>query len=377
MTDARSLHVFGSFGYGNLGDELVPECLARLLDSVGHPVVTKPVTRFHGDLPVSGLLTRDTAPGALSQMPQGTPLVITGGGIIEPRDASCMNRAFDLVDTVTALRPLAFAVSVEPGIHFGFRDRRRLRSQLVRLGPVAVRDDLSARILRRLAPDHPIRTVGDIALWTDASSDLPPDARLMDDDPGVVVILQPSWAGEGFVEWITGELAALHDETGFPITLLPFSPMENADLECHRAIAQRLGEIAPNCDVRSIADSADPSAISVRSVTDVLSRARLCISSRLHGCVVAFAQRTPFVALGYHPKLKGFAETVTWEKMLLPEVLPTSQSPRTYGYAFQDLEISKGDLVAKAQRALTHSDFSAIDFYKARQQAVIREFLDL
>jgi len=331
------------------------------------------LSRFKGPLPMSNVKGFDqTREFLASQDPQ--KVIITGGGIIEPRAMSCMNRAFEVAKGLNHIALKAFAISVEPGVTFGFRARRTLAKQLEHLGPVAVRDDLSARVLRELAPKHNVRTVGDIALWSHPSS-LPAELEDMGQQPGIVVILQTTWAKEDIFPWLTKELVTLARLKKLPITVLPFSVLKDKDMTIHQSLVEALRETAPDLVVNAPAEKLPADELTHGVAAALLGKAALCISTRLHGCVTAFSQRTPFVALAYHPKLKGFAETINCQHALLPSHPPAKQATGTYGYQFADLGLRSGDLVQKSEEMLEHTDFSAIEFYRRRQQETLAQFL--
>lgn len=108
----------------------------------------------------------------------------------------------------------------------------------------------------------------------------------------------------------------------------------------------------------------------------LLRRADLTISMRLHGCVVSYAVGTPFLALAYHPKLRGFVETVGHNSALIPNNLPNHQSSRTYGYKFADLNLRRGMLVDRAGLVIPEIDFSATAYFKRLQICSIRKILN-
>ena len=366
------LFVYGSFGHGNLGDELVPDCLAAALNAAGYPATPIPVTRFDGDLTWPGVINRSAAPARLAEA--GGRLIVTGGGIVEPRAHSCMNRAFDLAATVPGTAVDAFAFSVEPGVDFGWRDRRRLRRQLDQIGTAHVRDELSAETLLRLAPGHPVRVVGDIALWS-AAGTLPDavTALLSGAGTGIAVILQTTWDKTEVFPWLVPELVTLARELDLPVTILPFAAHDDRDRKMHSSLAAALREAAPD---RAVADLSAllPGVLTPAVAAALLEQAELTISTRLHGCVLSYAMKTPFVALSYHPKLAGFARTVDRQSALLPARPPSRQSAR-YGYSFADLGLRPGDLVARAGEVLDDRDFPAIAFYRRRQAQVLGDML--
>jgi len=373
MSDPKNLAVFGSFGHGNIGDELVPDCLVALLSSMEQKNDLTVLSRYDGDLIVPGVLGLE-ASHLWHQKAVSPHILLIGGGIVEPRQRSCLNLAFDIVHGGADSVLNAFAVSVEPGTHFGYQAKRNLRKQLDRLGPVAVRDDLSAQVLNGLAPGHPIQTVGDIGIWTEPG-EVPEQLSSIVDNPGIIVIMQPTWSAEETNPWLVGEITTLARMQKLPVTVMSLSPYQNADVSAHAGLVAALRSTAPDLIVNAVAEMVSPTLLDHHAAVALIAKAHLCISSRLHGCVIAFSQRTPFIALAYHPKLFGFTKTVNWERALLPGSLPTRQTHSRYGYRFADLDLVSGDLVAKAEDVLSYTDFSAIDFYRRRQQEVLTKML--
>ena len=299
-------------------------------------------------------------------------MVIAGGGIVEPRPESCLNRAFEIAEASPGLELRALAVSVEPGVRFSWRQRLRLRDQLAGLGPVAVRDVLSGRVLQLIAPDHPIRVVGDIALWTEPG-DIPPEIAADVPDEAIAVILQNQWQSQTFFNWMADELAAIAREKERAILLLPFARYGSKDGVTHNRLRDALDKRAPDVSVVWPGETLPPEAVTHGIAAAILARASLCVSMRLHGCVVAYSQKTPFVGLAYHPKLRGFFETVGWERALVPTRLPKRQSKDVYGFSFEDLTLEGGDLLKAARQVEYFEDFSGIAFWRARQLEFVRE----
>lgn len=84
-----------------------------------------------------------------------------------------------------------------------------------------------------------------------------------------------------------------------------------------------------------------------------------------------YAQKTPFVALAYHPKLQGFLETVEWEFAMSPSRLPPMQTPMSYGYRFSDMNLGEQDLLKSAIRALNNQSYHMLEEYKGIQRRVL------
>jgi hypothetical protein len=371
MASPEPRAVFGSFGYGNLGDELVADCLGAVLESVGQPSDLAVLTRFKGALNLPGIHDLSAAGDWMRDNP-GARVILAGGGIVMPQKKSCLNRAFSVKAADT--RFTAFAISVEPGVRYGVRDRFTLGRQLAQLGPVAVRDEMSADVLVRLFPDHPVRVVGDIGLWTRATA-VPDVIAAMAAEPGICVTLHTTWAPGEILPWIVPELVTLARTHRLPLTVLPFSPFGEPDIDIHRRLVAALRHTAPDLTVQAPAEVLPPEELDHGVAAALMKAARLVVATRLHGCVVACAQRTPFVALAYHPKLVGFAQAVNRPSALLPAAPPVRQAKDVYGYRFADLGLRVGDLVARSETAMADRDFSAVDFYRRRQQVALAEML--
>lgn len=372
MAQADPVTVFGSFGFGNLGDELVPQCFANLLRAAGRTDDVQAMTRFdkvtHGDAaPFPG----DAGAVALG----ARTLVLSGGGIVEARAKSCMNKAFSLKATAPDLRVAAHAISVEPGVRFSWKQRRALRQQVEHIGRVNVRDSLSAEVLSALVPNHPIRVIGDIALWIEPQ-DVPADLEALTLPDAIPVILADVWQGDDFYDWLTTELAELSRRMKRPLMMLPFSQAHGKDMKIHGNVRDRLAQAAPDVKVVFPLENLPFERFTPEVVAGLLARAPLTVSMRLHGCVMSYAVRTPFVGIAYHPKLRGFCETVGMPAALAPQVLPKTQSPGSYGYDFGDLNMEKGLLSARAEAVLEDSDFSAIAYFRRLQITALTDTLD-
>lgn len=297
------------------------------------------------------------------------PVFLVGGGIIEPRKQSCLNRLVELRRATHPFRIQPFAISCEPGVRFGFRERRRLRAALAHLPQILVRDEVSQAALEPLI-DRPVRVVGDIVLWLEPGP-LPAMPPLP--ERYIAVSLADVWTDRGFFDWLAADLAETARRIGAHVLLVPISNAVGRDVEQHRALADDIrenhGVPAQLCDF----DGARfPKA---QWIASVYQRAALVVASRLHGCVMAYAQKTPFVGIGYHPKLLGFARTVGWEAALLPRHIPARQSSGSYGFAFADIEFRPGDLIAAAENAMACDEFSARDFYRMKQVQALRALL--
>lgn len=373
MASGNALTVFGSFGFGNLGDELVPECFGHLMRAAGQRGEIRAMSRF-ANIPPGSAAPFPEKP-ALSDQNLG-PLVLAGGGIIEPREMSCMNRAFALAGKVPGLRVATHAISVEPGVQFSWGQRRKLARQLRNIGPVMVRDNLSAEVLGTLVPGHPVRVIGDIALWLQPS-EIPEEVARLVPERAIPVILSDVWETDDFLEWMAVELVDLARNLNAALLLLPISGTFGKDLAVHARLRDCLVRTAPDVELAFPAEQLPLALFSPGVVGTLLQQAPLVVSMRLHGCVMSYAVGTPFVGLTYHPKLLGFARTVGWPKALVPHKLPTRQSQGAYGYQFSDLAVERGDLSAAAEAVLGDADFSAVPYFRRLQIKALGELLEV
>lgn len=373
MTHPNNLTVFGSFGFGNLGDELVPACFRNLLRAADDPSSVDVLSRFRG------IEIGEAAPFPELDQPSDGPhagtLVLAGGGIIEARDMSCMNRAFLLQNARPGLRVVTHAVSVEPGVQFSWKQRRALNQQLRHTGATTVRDVLSAETLMGLAPDHTTRVIGDIALWMEPG-EVPAELAAMVPDRAIPVIMGDFWDTPDFLNWLTQELVDLARNLDAALLLLPFSGAFGEDIPIHAKLRDMLVAAAPDVEVSYPMETLPFATFTPGAVAAILKAAPLTVAMRLHGCVVSYAMQTPFLGLAYHPKLRGFAETVGAPNALVPPSLPRMQSPGTYGYTFADLGLGRGALSETADQVLNDTDFSAIPYFRRQQVIAVRALMD-
>lgn len=363
----EKIAVFGSFGYGNIGDEAVPVAFGRMARAAGLDRAILPLSRF-AKAPMPGVLYRADAARLRAELQPEDTVFLVGGGIIEPGPNSCLNRAAEVRRATSPFPILPFAVSVEPGVRFGFAERHRLRRLLRELPELLVRDEQSQTVLSRLIDDIPIRVIGDIALWLEPDA-LPAPWADMLPERYIAVTLADTWKDAGFFEWLARDLARVARDQQASVVLLPISTAVGDDIALHTALCQRLTELATPAQLLAFEGCPFPAP---GWIAEVYRRAELVISARLHGCVIAYAQKTPFVGIGYHPKLEGFARTVGWEAMIVPRDLPRRQSPGAYGFALSDLTFQDGMLSAASRAAMAHGDFSAREFFRMKQLQAFR-----
>ncbi|WP_084462222.1 polysaccharide pyruvyl transferase family protein [Bradyrhizobium sp. WSM1417] len=362
------LSICGSFGFGNVGDEAIPLAIADLGLSLG--VLIEPIVIGRYDEPalaeVIGWSNRDKE---RRETLRGVPLVFSGGGIIDSTPNAVLFRCSKLLERGYASKASVFGASVEAGVSYDWRCRWRLKRLLRSIGVVYTRDDLSNRMLKLILPQIEVKTIGDLVLWLKPKF----DEKICLPTRYIAVNLAQRWSGDpAWQQWIVVELASLSKLLNLGIVFVPMTGEYDDDRIEHRLIAEKLRLVAPEIEVQCLEETLNP-----RLVAGIFAKAELAVSMRLHGCVIAFAQETACVGIGYHPKLFGFFETVNLTGAIIPTSPPAIQTKGIYGYSFADLGVKDGDLVRAAQDSLSEIDFSMLSVLKERSAAAFLDILGL
>lgn len=368
--DNTDVVVFGSFGFGNLGDEAVLYAIQDLLAETDYEARVRILSRF--DRPsmneVIGLGDDD-----LSERSRlyGAPGILVGGGIIEPRTMCCALRYAPYIEDNKPLTSSIFMGSFEFGVKYGWLIKRKLNEVFEQLDHIYTRDYLSELYFRETFPEVQVTTVSDVVLAMRPSTERPLTEEISTDNY-IVVSLCGAWRDDkDWYKWIIEELVNLSNNLSKKLLFLPMS--------CHQSDDDRIehqkvinGVMDKGVKLRPIAiqESLHP-----RDFAALARDAALVISMRLHGCVIAYAQKTAFVGLSYHPKLSGFALTVGWRNLMLPLRQPVMQSRQQYGYKFSDLGFNSNDLWESALKGLEYSHFSLLPILRANLKAGLQVVL--
>lgn len=363
------LTVCGSFGFQNLGDEAIPLALVDIGRRIGIEIVPDVVSRF--DKPAS---TDVIGLGEQDRLRRNSlrrqPLLMSGGGIIENNPNAVIFRCASMLRADFASKAHLFGISVEPGVSYNWYWKLRLLNVLRRFDVVYTRDEQSEDVLAKMYPSLNVQTIGDLVLW------LQPEAgehRAVQSSLGkyIAVNLAPRWAGDtGWYEWITKELTQLARTLDAALLFIPMTSEYDDDRAEHRVVRDRLRETASDVRCELIESLPTP-----RGAATLFGGADLAISMRLHGCVMSYAQRTPCVGLGYHPKLAGFFRTVGLQTAILPDAFPKVQTEGVYGFRFSDLTLPQGALVRKAMHCLATPDFTLLPVLKDRSAVALAKAL--
>jgi len=362
------LTVCGSFGFGNAGDEAIPLALQDMLESLG----------INSDIDVLCRYDRAELPGIIGLGPedaqrrraiQDQPLIVAGGGIIEPEAHSTISRCSTFFKKELRDKMVFLGVSADYGVRYKWMDRLRLSSLLRRTGTVYARDILSAHAIKNNFPAVRVETIGDLVLWMKASAfprSLPALPKRY-----IAVSLTPRWQDNEWLRWISNELAALATKQGAGLVFVPMSCLHDDDRIEHARVASLIHQSYPEIEIVQVDVPLSP-----REIAATLGGGLAAVCMRLHGCVMAYAQQTPFIALAYHPKLSGFVQTIEHPWAIIPQKVPHQQSAGVYGYRFVDLKLGEGDLLRGVQRAQEEMTFSSLPVLKETSLSALRRFIE-
>lgn len=365
----NTINICGSFGYGNAGDEAIPLAIADMLGALGIHSEINVLGRFdEPDLPsVIGLGKSDRE--RRNQI-MGLPTIVSGGGVVENNAGSTVLRCSNFLRLVPLDKLGFIGVSVEAGVQYGWFVRKKIQRVLTRCDCIYTRDIVSEAVIRNNFSGQRVETIGDLVLWMKPSSavavkkfDLPKSY--------IAVILAPRWSKNSeWRKWIVNELFNIQRQFDVDLVFVPMSCRFDDDRVEHRSVADLLRARNGNKQVIEIAEELSP-----RDVSAILSGSLLTISMRLHGCVMAYSQKRPFVALSYHPKVSAFCATIAADHCVLPAALPAAQTVGSYGYDFGVLAIYDGDLVDKVSESLRSFSFEKLDDLKKRSLVALKSYL--
>lgn len=281
----------GYYGLGNLGDEAILAGLAPALARrgveltvlSGDPAAT---AAMHGVRAAHRLL------GAPAALLGANAFVSGGGGLLQDvTSGRSLDYYLGLLRAARLLgkRTVVYAQSLGPLSPAG-RDKvaRALRGV-----PLAVRDELSLSLAAELGLAAEL--VGDPALL------LPVPPSTASEDPGSAETV------------VTGSAGVLLVPRGgherFNLALARLAGSLAADGQSVAALAMQPELDGPAvAALRAAAPAVEPlTAATPQEALARIAAARLVVSVRLHGCILAALAGVPFVALAYDPKVAGFA----------------------------------------------------------------------
>lgn len=361
MTNAavQRVTVAGSFGLGNIGDEAVPLALSDLAQAQGLSISLDVVSRF-AQVVLPGVISLGPHDAGRRQALCHHPLVLAGGGIVEPAAHAVLFRCRHLLRQVGLQQASLLGAAVEAGVRYPWLARWRVRRLLSRMRCLYLRDEWSWQALRQILPGRKLEVTGDCVLWMQAAGPLPPSVRGL--GRFVAVSLAPRWSAEpAFPAWLARHLVSLAQRLQAAVVFVPCSTRFDDDRVEHRRVGVHMRHLNPAITTVLIEDDLD-----ARQVATVLRAAELTVGMRLHACVIAYAQRCPFLALAYHPKLAAFTTTVGCSRCLLPRKPPPQQTRFAYGYSFADSGLLEVNLEAAALEAIANTQWHRLEDLRSR-----------
>ncbi|MEX2540836.1 MAG: polysaccharide pyruvyl transferase CsaB [Trueperaceae bacterium] len=271
--------ISGYYGFGNAGDEALLDGLLAGLRSAGHrPLVLSADPEATRTL--HGVAATHRLRGLVPALLRCQALVSGGGGLLQDRtSARSLHYYLALVRAARLLgkRAVVYGQSLGPLSTGG----REAVASTLRGVPIAVRDPASRELLAELG--LPATLTADPALLLEP----PTGAGHVRD--GVLLIPRGGHSA------LTDDLAAVGArllQRGCDVELLALHPAAD-DGELRRLAAE-----LPGATIRIAADH--------RQALAFVAHARLVVSVRLHGLILAAAGATPFVGLAYDPKVAAF-----------------------------------------------------------------------
>lgn len=363
LTQNMRVTACGSFGDGNAGDEAAPLALADLAAAQGVSLEMQVLSRFP-EPRMDEVIGLAPAQRERRRSLAGTDALLVGGGVVEARERAVLFRCHRPLRRAGVRRWSLFAAGIEAGVHYGALRRFQIRRLLAGAERISCRDAHSARILKGIGVRGDAPVVGDVVLWLNPAPAVPPEVAAL--DRYVAVVLTDRWRGVArWYDYISDQLARVARELDAALVFAPFSTYNADDLDEHAEVARRVRERDAGVQTLVLDSGHDP-----RTLRAVLGGAALTVGMRLHACVMAYAGRTPAVALAYHPKVQAFMETVGWAHAVVPAQPPAQQSAGAYGYRFEDTGIADASdearLVTVARTAMASADYAMLPELRER-----------
>lgn len=284
--------ISGYYGYGNVGDEAL---LAALLDRLGkggfRPLV------LSGDPAATralhGVAAANRAVGLVPALLRSQALVSGGGGLLQDRtSARSLAYYLGVIGLARRLgrRVVVYGQSIGPLSDSGRRKVARALNGV----PVAVRDEASQGLLRELGVAAHL--TADPALLLDVTpqeTGVPPALPM--ELTGDTAVLLPR-AGHPDINRALRVLAQELSASNIPALVVAMQP--ELDGQPALEVAEGLAGV-----------HAHPASTHAE-VLQIVSRAGIVVSARLHGLILAAAAQRPIVGLSYDPKVAAFMAEV-------------------------------------------------------------------
>ncbi len=305
--------VLGYYGTRNLGDEAVLQGLLRALESAA------PGSRFvvyatdpasvapHSALEVRRVRVYNFA-AMLRAVREIDALVIGGGGVLHDHSLAAPSRylLWAAAARLRGRRVMLAAVGVGPVRTIIGAAQIRAVARLADM--VSVRDESSLKWLRRIGVKKEAEILADPALLVCAD---PVERATAGAGPAVFALRK--WpplrsAYEGLAHRLAEAADAVVRELDTRAVLMPFHSQRDDEF-C--AVVQGMMKRAERASVV-------PRPASPQDAIEQLARARVVVSMRLHGLMLAAGTGVPLVAVACDEKLASFMAAIGQEESCLP-----------------------------------------------------------
>ncbi len=286
--------IAGYYGFGNLGDEallsVILRELRRMRPALRIAVLSGDPKKTARDHLVDGIQRLDL-PLVGSKMEKGALLLFGGGSLLQDKTSNrSLSYYLHLLHMAKkkGMRIAVFANGIGPLTRS--ENERRVREALRLSDHLSLRDGAALRFCEKdQALSHAVLTFDPVIL-TDED-----EKRANREDVFVIIPKKGTLARH---EILVKSVKRLGKRTGLSSLVMPF--FDRQDGEEARCLAEETGAklVIPK---------------DYEEARAVLSRARLVISSRLHGLVLATAAGVPMVAFSDDSKLHAYMETVMGE----------------------------------------------------------------
>lgn len=284
-TPEVSIAYLGWVNRGNLGDEAMYEA-----------------AKMVGNLPRLRAVPLHRPGRILATRGRASTLIVGGGTLlgrpewlVRIREARRVLRPDRMIVLGTGVEPLAFGESRRTATLASTRTTALLLKDADFIG---VRGPHSKEELGQWGVEAHV--IGDPALALAGAATAPPGSTRK-------VAINLANVADGLIpdrRTLLHEISRVCDQLIRAGSEVSFFAMEKSDLEMAKTLPRAVTVLpwSPNlADVLSVIDSCD-----------------VIVSERLHGGILAAARRTPFVLLGYKPKILDFAASVDATHMVIP-----------------------------------------------------------
>ena len=319
MSDKQAI-LFGYYGAGNVGDELMLLCLSRWLERQGIRItvgaaMAPEVERLHGlpafqNLPLLGqyawvdVWLRRKGFGLLRRMREAD-MILAGGGDFVRDDRGWKHFSFSIEKLMAGSlmgKPVGL-VNVGIGRPQTGYGRRWLRSALGRCDRIIVRDRRSYELCHELGAGSRATFTVDIVMCVQDLLGIRPSGRSVVEGRYIVVALrsdpniyQQYAFDEPRLRAFAAALDAIVSKHGCKIVFLPFHDGAENDNAIHRRIANMMRQ-RDAAEVREW-------TLDIQQLIDLMSGAQTIVAMRLHAAILALAVGRDCTVMPYDHKVR-------------------------------------------------------------------------